>query len=245
MLGDVVDHRTLKSVIAELEEMTDEGPEVGDAIHVLKNELEPLSAGDEKRALLFDRSFSIPGGLGYRLRSGLNSRGPAGCVVELVTDLVAWIAGRDGERFRDRCDGYFWREMVPHITVSFGSLADRVLNTINEAIINYAEYSFDRWCVRRRVQVHLFRTEGDLAYVIIRPSGSRLSTFDPLSLRTRDHGPSQLKKRGWGHTLLMERALFLSFDRDPHRRGMLVIVGPTAPTAQSPSMVMVSSSEPR
>jgi hypothetical protein len=226
MLGEVVDRQTLSLVIAELEEMASEGPEVRGAIYVLKNELEPRTANDPKRTLLFDRSFSLPEGLVNCLKSGSNSRGLVRCIVEHAADLVAWVKGDDGERFRDRCDSYFLREMVPYISEHFGDLADMVLNTINEAIINYAEYSFDRWCVRRRVHVHLFWTEGDLAYVIIRPSGSRLSSFEPLTLQTREHGPRQLKKRGWGHTLLMERALFVSFDRDPNRRGMLVIVGP-------------------
>ncbi len=225
MLEEVVDRHTLSSVIAELEEMASEGPEVRGAIYVLKNELEPRTANDPKRTLLFDRSFSLPEGLWGCLKSGSSFRGCAGCVLEHAGDLGAWVVGRDSERFRDRCDRYFLSEMVPHITEHFGDLADMVLNTINEAIINYAEYSFARWCVRRRVNVHLFRTEGDLAYVIIRPTGTRLSTFDPLALHTREHGPQQLKKRGWGHTLLMERALFVSFDRDPRRRGMLVIVG--------------------
>lgn len=224
MLGEVADHRTLESVIAELEAIPGDRPEVVSALWVLKNELEPLTES-HKRAVLFDRSFALPGSLEYRLEVALRSRSPLKTVVEAVADLGSWLIGTDYERFRDRCDRYFWREMVPRITESFGSLADPVLNTINEAIINYAEYSFKRWCLRRRVHVHLFRTDDDLAYAIIRPSGTRLRAFDPLSLKTRVTGTRLLRKRGWGHTLLMERALFLSFDRDPHRRGMLVVVG--------------------
>jgi len=226
MLGEVADHRTLESVIAELEKMPDDGPEVTSALWVLKNELEPLTRADRKRAVLFDRSFALPGGLAYRLDVVLRSRSLTKGLARAAADLGSWLIARDDERFRDRCDRYFWREMVPRIAESFGSLADPVLNTINEAIINYAEYSFHAWCLRRRVHVHLFRTDDDLAYAVIRPSGTRLRAFDPLALKTRvSSGKRVLQKRGWGHTLLMERALFLSFDRDPDRRGMLVVVG--------------------
>jgi hypothetical protein len=33
----------------------------------------------------------------------------------------------------------------------------------------------------------------------------------------------------------MERALFLSFDREPRRRGMLIIIGPESATRQPAS----------
>jgi hypothetical protein len=111
-------------------------------------------------------------------------------------------------------------------------MADRVLNTINEAIINYAEHSFNRHALRRKIHVFLFKTDDDLAYAIIRPSGGPQRTFNPLALQTRPRGLRNPLKRGWGHTLIMERALFLSFDRSPYRRGMLIIMGPEE--AQSP-----------
>ena len=38
-----------------------------------------------------------------------------------------------------------------------------------------------------------------------------------------------LTQRGWGHTLLMQRALFISFDHSVNRRGMMIIVGPEEP----------------
>ena len=128
-------------------------------------------------------------------------------------------------RFSTHERSMLWRSIVPVITEGFGPLADPLMNTINEAIINYAEYSFNCWSLRRRIRIHVFKTDAELAYAIIRPSGTRLKSFDPLELKTRPTGSRKLKKRGWGHTLLMERALFLSFDQAEKRRGMMIIVG--------------------
>jgi len=232
MLGGVVDHRTIPSVIAELEKMNGDSATIrSGAIYILKNELTPGSQGDPKREVLYDRLFVIPGGILTRFRLDLQRHGFVGALKELTTDFWLWIVGRDVERFRDRCDRCFWHQMVPDISSNFGDLADRILNTINEAIINYAEYSFARLAVRRRITAHLFKVEGNLAYVIIRPSASRIRSFDPLSLKAREPG-SAPRKRGWGHTLLMERALFLSFDRAARRRGMMIIIGPDSASQQ-------------
>ena len=99
------------------------------------------------------------------------------------------------------------------------------MNTVNEAIINYAEYSFRRWSIRRQVIAHIFHTEDDLGYAIIRPRGSRLRVFNPLDLKEKSAETLEESKRGWGHTILMRRALFISFDKAPKRRGMMIIVG--------------------
>jgi hypothetical protein len=116
--------------------------------------------------------------------------------------------------------------MVPEIEAGFGELAYPFLNTINEAIINYAEYSFKPWSVLRGIDAQVFLIEGGLAYGIVRPRGVRQRVFDPLSLKPRET-PETLgeMRRGWGHTLLMERALFISFDKSPSRRGMMIVVG--------------------
>lgn len=227
MLGNVISRDTIPEVIAELEQLSAAASDVSlGAIYVLKNELEPLPRDSPRRRLEIDRTYVLPSsvlatftherrrvGLGAALRWWLSSR-------------WAWLRGVDATHFRDRCDRAFWREVVPDVTASFGVMADVVLNTINEAIINYAEYSFGPWAVWRRIHIRLFKTEGDLVYAIIRPSGHRLRSFDPLALKTREIAPAKLLKRGWGHTLIMERALFLSFDHEPRRRGMLVILGP-------------------
>ncbi len=220
MLGGIIDEGSIPTVISELEQMADEAPVVSmGAIYILKNELSSLEPSAIRRTVLFDASFDIPG---LCLNRPFGEASLFQALSECAGDLWWWLTGRDIERFRDRCDRFFWEQMVPVITANFGELADPVMNTINEAIINYAEYSFGRWALRRRVHAHLFKTEGNLAYAIIRPSGTRIRSFDPLALRTREPGP---RKRGWGHTLLMERALFLSFDHDPRKRGMMIVVG--------------------
>jgi hypothetical protein len=226
MLDGIVDQSKIPSVISELEEMADEAPvaSVG-AIYILKNEMAPLDQANLRRSLVFEHRFVIPGGMFCRLRQDW-SNGLLALWREMIGDFRAWLTGADNERFRDHCDRCFWQEVVPVITTHFGDLADAVMNTINEAIINYAEYSFGRFALRRRVHAHLFKTEGELAYAIIRPSGTRLRQFDPLAIKTRQPGSRHSRKRGWGHTLLMERALFISFDHEPHMRGMMIIIGP-------------------
>jgi hypothetical protein len=227
MLDDIVDESTIPSVISELEEMADEAPvaSIG-AIYILKNELTPVSS-DQRRQLLFESRFTLPDSVIGRLRAGWRDPGLLSVWREIAGDLGSWLTGRDRERFRDRCDRSFWKRIVPVITENFGELADTVLNTINEAIINYAEYSFGKRALFRKVNIHLFKTEGNLAYAIIHPSGSRLKRFDPLSIKTRQPGSRHPRKRGWGHTLLMERALFISFDHEPRKRGMMIIIGPS------------------
>ncbi len=230
MLDGITDESTVSTVISELEELNTEetAQNVGAAIYVLKNELAPLGAAEVKRTILYEVRFTMPEGLLYRIRGDwkrLSKSGLGTVLREEIGALWSWLCGRDEEHFRDRCDQYFWKEMVPVIGAGFGDLGDALLNTINEAIINYAEYSFRPRALRRRVHVHLFKTEGDLAYTIIKPSGSLIKSFDPLALKRRQ-GSRRPLKRGWGHTLLMERALFLSFDQEPRRRGMMIIVGP-------------------
>lgn len=225
MLDQVVGDRTIPSVIAELEALDELAPGVRrGAILILKNVLEESGNGGS-HTIVFNQKFVLPSRFRVRIAKRFANKGAFFTVWELLLDVLHWIRGADGDRFRDLCDRCFWRIMVPSISASFGDLADRVLNTINEAIINYAEYSFRPWSVRRRIHVQLFKTDRDLAYVIIRPSGTRLRSFDPLALRMRSSDTTMAKKRGWGHTLLMERALFLSFDHEPKRRGMLIIIG--------------------
>lgn len=231
MLNHVVGDHTIPSIMAELEELEGLAPAVRQgAILILKNELGSLPEDDWARKVVFNQEFALPVGFSLRMSKRIKNRGFFFAVRELVGDLFFWVVGKDQERFRDLCDRCFWRIMVPSISESFGAFADRVLNTINEAIINYAEYSFRPWSARRRIHVHLFKTDRDLAYVIIRPTGTRLRSFDPLALKRRSSDSTMAKKRGWGHTLLMERALFLSFDHEPKRRGMLIIIGPENPT---------------
>jgi hypothetical protein len=194
------------------------------AIQVLKNELQEPASGTERK-ILFQAQYIIPGRLGRRLRDIYRSGAKPG-VGRLWINFVAWLTGRDSQRFRDRCDTYFWEELVPAIEENFGSVAEPFMNTINEAIINYAEYSFRRWAALRRITAQIFLTEGDLAYAIVRPYGMRLRLFDPLKLKEKQPGAIHNMKRGWGHTLLMRRALFISFDHSPTNRGLMIIVGP-------------------
>jgi hypothetical protein len=194
------------------------------AIQVLKNELQPPSEGTE-RAILFQASYLIPGRLGRRLRDIYRSGSSPG-LGRVWSNFLIWLRGEDAGRFRDRCDAYFWDEIVPAIEANFGPVAEPFMNTINEAIINYAEHSFRRWAALRRITAQIFFTDGDLAYGIVRPYGTRLRLFDPLKLKEKEPGAIQNMKRGWGHTLLMHRALFISFDHSPTNRGLMIIVGP-------------------
>ena len=203
----------IREVISDLESLGGEAVAVSvGALHVFKSELEPAEAGDPKRRILFEHTFSIPGGPLYQLRKRLGSS----------TDRRR----KRPERFRERCDRYFFEEMVPVIEDRFGELAEPFMNTINEAILNYSEYSFGPRSLFRRVVAHVFLTEGELAYGIIRPFGTGLRSFDPLALKEKVPGEIKKMHRGWGHTLLMSRALFISFDQTPKRRGLMVVVGP-------------------
>lgn len=223
-LDKIVPRAEVPRLLSELEEMATGGSSFSvAAIQVLKNELEPLAAGTDRK-ILFQAEYVIPGRLGRRLRDIYSTGGRPG-VGRLWKNFMAWLSGRDAERFRDRCDAFFWQEIVPAIEENFGDVAEPFMNTINEAIINYAEYSFRRWAALRRVTAQIFLTEGDLAYGIVRPYGTRLRLFDPLKLKEKQPGAIGQMKRGWGHTLLMRRALFISFDHSPANRGLMVIVG--------------------
>ena len=230
-LGNILSDHQIRDAISDLEQLSAQAPVVSvAAIHVLKNELGTLERGGERRRILFEQSFSLPGRLGHRLRRRLNSgaNGRGEMLLRRLGSLVgAWLKGQDAELFRDTCDRYFWQEMVPAVEAGLGELALPFLNTINEAIINYAEYSFHRWSIFRSISAQVFLTEGDLAYGIIRPRGLRQRSFDPLNLKRRE-GQQAIgaMRRGWGHTLLMERALFISFDHSVSRRGMMIVVGP-------------------
>ncbi len=221
-LDKIVPRAEVPRLLEELEEMPGgESSFSVAAIQVLKNELEPVADGVE-REVLFQESFVLPGRLGRRIRDIYRRGG----LRRLWANFVAWLAGSDSQRFRDRCDAYFWDELVPVIEKSFGTVAEPFMNTINEAIINYAEYSFRRWAALRRIGVQIFLTEGELAYAIVRPYGTRLRLFDPLKLKEKQPGAIHQMRRGWGHTLLMRRALFISFDHSPTNRGLMIIVGP-------------------
>lgn len=228
---DLVTDEQLPSVIAELERIAEEAPNeprVG-AIHVLKNELGQFRSGLEHRELEYSRVFCLPGTWGYRwgrLREWAREEGWGAALRRLLDDFAAWFRGEDNERFRDRCDHYFWAEIVPEIEANFGDLAEPMANTVNEAIINYAEHSFGPRAMRRRVKAHLFKTEGELGYAIVRPFGTKLVTFDPLQLKQKKLTDLKTGKRGWGFTIMLSRALFISFDSTPRRRGMMIIVGP-------------------
>jgi len=224
-LDNIVPRAEVPRVLSELEEMAGDGSSFSvAAIQVLKNELGPAASGTQ-REILFQAEYVIPGRLGRRLRDIYRSGSKPG-LGRLWAYLLAWLTGKDAERFRDRCDAYFWEELVPDIEENFGSVAEPLMNTINEAIINYAEYSFRRWAALRRITAQIFFTEGELAYGIVRPYGMRLRLFDPLKLKEKRPGTIQQMKRGWGHTLLMRRALFISFDHSPTNRGLMIIVGP-------------------
>lgn len=230
----IVSNREIREAISDLEEFREQAPAISvAAIHVLKNELDPAPRGGERRRILFEQSFRLPGSIGHRLRNrlrgGKGSR-DGGFFVRLLELCGAWLRGNDVELFRDTCDRYFWQEMVPDIEVGLGGLAHPFLNTINEAIINYAEYSFRRWAIFRSISVQVFSTEENLAYGIIRPHGLRQRAFNPLALeQKRAQTTLGAMQRGWGHTLLMQRALFLSFDHSVNRRGMMIVVGPDEP----------------
>ncbi len=213
--GSIPDHE-LETAIADLEELVDRSPVLSvAAIHVLKNELGDVSQLSHRR-LLQSQRFVLPAA-----PSKPWWRSPR----RALSDVVAWLRGRDQERFRDRCDSHFWRDVVPELEENFGSVAEPLMNTVNEAIINYAEYSFGRWSLGRKVAAHLFHTEDDLGYAIIRPLGTHLRIFDPLSLKEKSAETLEESKRGWGHTILMRRALFISFDKAPTSRGMMIVVG--------------------
>ncbi len=212
----VIQEQSLEEAVSDLERLAERSPVLSvAAIHILKNELGEISELS-RRKLLRNRRFLLPTAEPLRrLKRPLRA----------LADLVAWLRGADAVRFRDRCDAHFWRDAVPVIEAEFGPVAEPLMNTVNEAIINYAEYSFKRWSLRRRVAAHLFHTEDNLGYAIIRPLGSRLRVFDPLSLREKSAETLEESKRGWGHTILMRRALFISFDKTPRRRGMMIVVG--------------------
>lgn len=225
MLDKIVPLADMPRLLEELEEMAAKGSSFSvAAIQVLKNELEPPAAGTE-RQILFQAEYVIPGRFWRRMRDIYRSGDKPG-PGRLWANFLAWLTGRDAERFRDRCDAYFWNELVPSIEENFGSVAEPFMNTINEAIINYSEYSFRRWAALRRISVQIFFTEDELAYGIVRPYGTRLRLFDPLKLKEKQPGAIQSMRRGWGHTLLMRRALFISFDHSPTNRGLMIIVGP-------------------
>jgi hypothetical protein len=224
-LDKIVPRADVPRLLSELDEMATSGSSFSvAAIQVLKNELDPPPSGTE-REILFQAEYVIPGRLGRRLRDVYRSGGKPG-LGRLWDNFNCWLGGRDAERFRDRCDAYFWKELVPAIEENFGPVAEPFMNTINEAIINYAEHSFRRWAALRRVTAQIFFTEGELAYGIVRPYGTRQRLFDPLKLKEKQPGAIHQMKRGWGHTLLMRRALFISFDHSPTNRGLMIIVGP-------------------
>lgn len=230
-LDGLLSEAEIPPVLAELEKLSAEIPSGVSvaALHILKNEMHRVELGPEARRVEYERVFCPPGGLGHRVRTLWHeSRGvkPLGVARGLLDDLRSWLRGRDAERFRERCDAYFWEVMVPEIDARFGRLAGPMANTVNEAIMNYAEYSFRRYAFRRRLKVHLFKTEGELGYAILRPLGTRLHTFDPLALKTKHLGDLHTGRRGWGFTIMLGQALFISFDHSPHRRGMMIIVGP-------------------
>jgi hypothetical protein len=242
MMQGMIGDSELPTVVSELEEIKHEAPRVTQgAILILKNELDPKSADDPKRNVLFERSYTIPEPIASRIRDSFRKGQMLLWVKLILREFWLWLKGNDNAAFRDRCDSYFWKKLVPDINEAFGDMADHVLNTINEAIINYAEHSFGRHAMRRQIHVFLFKTDDDLAYAVIRPSGSPQRTFNPLSLQTRPKGIRSPLKRGWGHTLIMERALFLSFDRHPDRRGMLIIMGPEEEPTQTSA---IPSTEP-
>ncbi|MEE8525145.1 MAG: hypothetical protein V3T72_14505 [Thermoanaerobaculia bacterium] len=54
----------------------------------------------------------------------------------------------------------------------------------------------------------------------------RPRTFDPAAFKTKKMGSLRDAKRGWGHTIMLERALLIAFDQTPARRGMIIVVGP-------------------
>ncbi|MFQ5350418.1 MAG: hypothetical protein ACE5EG_08255 [Thermoanaerobaculia bacterium] len=224
-LDKIVPRADVPRLLGEIQEMAADGSSFSvAAIQVLKNELEPAATGTE-RQVLFQAEYIIPGRLGRRLRDIYRGGDEPG-LGRLWANFRAWLGGADAERFRDRCDAFFWEELVPDIEKQFGPVAEPFMNTINEAIINYAEYSFRRWAALRRITTQIFLTEDELAYGIVRPYGLRLRLFDPLKLKEKQAGTIQQMKRGWGHTLLMRRALFISFDHSPTNRGLMIIVGP-------------------
>ncbi len=228
-LDGITSDEELPSVIAELEELSENSPSIRlGALHILKNELGELDLDAESRGIEYERRFLVPGSLWHKARRAL--RGPDGglgtACRRLAADFGAWLRRDDSEGFRDRCDQTFFEQIVPEIDANFGDLAGPMNNTINEAIINYAEYSFKRYALGRRIAVHMFKTEGNLGYAIVRPLGTRLRAFDPLALKKKHPTELHKAKRGWGFTIMMERALFISFDRAERMRGMMVIVGP-------------------
>lgn len=224
-LREIVPPAEVPRLLEEIEELAGIGSSFSvAAIQVLKNELVTPAAGTE-REILFQAEYVIPGKLGRRLRDIYRGDGNPG-IGRLWANFLAWLRGQDAARFRDRCDAYFWRELVPDIERHFGAVAEPFMNTINEAIINYAEHSFRRWAALRRISAQIFFTEDELAYAIVRPYGLRLRLFDPLKLKEKQPGALQRMRRGWGHTLLMRRALFISFDHSPSNRGLMLIVGP-------------------
>lgn len=218
---EVVPTGRLSEVLSDLEALAGESPVITvAAVHILKNELGALDDPAEHREVLFSRRFELPGSFTYQWIERLRHPG------RTLRNLGAWVAGRDAAAYRDRCDRYFWHTMVPIIETELGAVAEPLMNTLSEAIINYAEHSFRRWALGRRIVAQIFRTEGELGYAILRPRGLGLRPFDPLELKQKDPETLLDRKRGWGHTLLMRRALFLSFDTTPRRRGMMIVVGP-------------------
>lgn len=184
---------------------------------MLKNELDPVEPEPPGRRLLFERTFVLPG------------PGAGG------VSVGEWLGGGGAETFRDACDRSFWERMVPAVSEAFGELAEPFLNTINEMIINYAEYSFKSWALFRRITAQVFLTDDRLAYGIVRPHGWPQRVFNPLELKEKKAETLREMHRGWGHTLLMRRALFISFDHSPKRRGMMVVVGPEPTTSPDES----------
>ena len=183
---------------------------------MLKNELDAAGPEAPAQRLLFERTFTLPDDAEETAPDNVES------------SLGEWLRGGAGagERFRDACDHCFWQEIVPPVTDEFGEVAEPFLNTINEVIINYAEHSFKPWALFRRITAQIFLTEDRLAYGIVRPHGLRQRVFDPLALKEKKADTLRNMRRGWGHTLLMQRALFVSFDHSPKQRGMMVVVGP-------------------
>ena len=158
-LDEIASKQRLRAAIFELEGLSQPSMLSVAAIFVLKNELGGDGSGP--REIRVSRRFSIPGSLRERLASGirrLRREGGAKGVAGLFRDLGAWWRGEDRERFRDRCDRYFWERMVPVIGRDFGDLAGPLANTINEVIINYAEYSFPPRAFGRRVTAQIFLT---------------------------------------------------------------------------------------
>lgn len=143
--------------------------------------------------------------------------------------LLAWV--RDvrqngpGLRYREWCDGQFSGCIAPVVMSSFGDLGDTLCNTLNEAIMNYAEHAYLPVVREREIGVQVTLAgygDGRRAAwgVVSVPEDARLvAPLNPARLQRKKLGegtrPGKGSYRGWGTTILAGLMPHAVYTREP------------------------------